>query len=48
MQRNVKLAAAFVVAACVVPQAAAVAADLVVLSNQGAVPGLKEIAAAFS
>jgi molybdate transport system substrate-binding protein len=44
-----KLAAACVFAAFgIVPQQPALAADLVVLSNQGAVPGLTEIAAAFS
>jgi len=41
-------------AACIVvalgssPQAAAVAAELVVLTNQGATPGVRELAAAFS
>jgi molybdate transport system substrate-binding protein len=44
-----KLAAVCVFAASgIVPQSPAFAADLVVLSNQGAVPGLTEIAAAFS
>jgi hypothetical protein len=30
------------------PQGAAIAADLVILSNQGATPGVSELAAAFS
>jgi len=42
------------VAACIVgalgllPRGAATAADLIILTNQGATPGVKELAAAFS
>jgi molybdate transport system substrate-binding protein len=46
MRAIAKLAAACVLA--IVPQGAAFAADLVVMSNQGAIPGLNEIAAAFT
>src|SRR4029450_8018088 len=31
-----------------IPQGAAIAADLVILTNQGATPGVKELAAGFS
>ena len=41
-------AACILVAAATMPQNAALAADLTIVSNQGAVPGLKELAAAFS
>src|SRR3954470_13230254 len=49
MRAVATLAAACVAGALgIIPQGAAFAADLVVLSNQGAVPGLKELAAAFT
>jgi molybdate transport system substrate-binding protein len=49
MRAVAKLAAACISAALgIVPPSTAVAAELVVLSNQGAVPGLTELAGAFS
>jgi molybdate transport system substrate-binding protein len=49
MGRGAKFAAACIlVAAGSMPLGRAVAADLVVMTNQGAMPGLKEIAAVFS
>ena len=42
------VAACTLVAAAAMPQNAALAAELTIVSNQGAVPGLKELAAAFS
>jgi len=49
MGLGAKLAAAGILAALgSMPSGAALAADLVIVSNQGAVPGLKELAAAFS
>jgi len=47
MRAVAKLAAACVLAA-IGPQGTALAADLVVVSNQGAIPGLNELAAAFT
>jgi molybdate transport system substrate-binding protein len=41
-------AAGIVLAVGAMSQGAALAADLVIVSNQGAIPGIKEIAAAFS
>ncbi len=49
MRLNAKFAAAgILVAALPVPAGAALAADLVIVTNRGAVPSLNEIAAAFS
>ncbi len=48
MRGNAKFAAACMLAALgSMPQGAARAADLVIVTNQGAMPGLKELAAAF-
>jgi molybdate transport system substrate-binding protein len=48
MRGYAKFAAACMLAALgSMPQGAALAADLVIVTNQGAVPGLKELAAAF-
>ena len=49
MGTGVKFAAAgILVVLGAMPQSAALAADLVILTNQGATPGVKELAAAFS
>ena len=49
MDKCAKFAAACILAAMgLLPQGTALAADLTIVTNQGAVPGLKEIAAAFS
>jgi len=49
MARITKIAAACIfLAVGAMPQGAALAADLVIMSNQGAMPGLREIATAFS
>jgi molybdate transport system substrate-binding protein len=48
MRGSTKFAAACILVALgSMPQGAAFAADLVIVSNQGAIPGLKELAAAF-
>ena len=48
MRGYAKFAAACILAALgSMPQGAALAADLVIVTNQGAMPGLKELAAAF-
>ena len=48
MRGSAKFAAACILAALgSMPQGAALAADLVIVTNQGAMPGLKELAAAF-
>jgi molybdate transport system substrate-binding protein len=49
MRAYAKFAAACILATLgSMPQGAALAADLVILTNQGAMPGLKELAAAFT
>ena len=48
MRGSTKFAAACILVALgSMPQGAALAADLVIVSNQGAIPGLKELGAAF-
>ena len=49
MKARAKFAAACILVALgSVPQGAALAADLIILTNQGATPGVRELAAAFS
>jgi hypothetical protein len=46
MRACAKFAAACILGA-LVPQGAALAAELIILTNQGATPGVRELAAAF-
>jgi molybdate transport system substrate-binding protein len=48
MRVRAKFAAALILAVLTSPPAGAFAADLIIVSNQGAVPGLKEVGAAFA
>ena len=48
MRTSAKFAAAGILAALASAQGAALAADLIILTNQGATPGVKELATAFA